>query len=200
MTLRSNGRRALSDRWQYRDHPKSKMPLRRPHLSSPALLGQRGARPCGQRDFNLRRLMRCSNAPSRIRFGVHAGQGSPPPRGRSSMTSVRAGAGSRRTCALSDLRDSAGRSPLVWSVRVRPSAAPIQYLCHPIRISGQRIEITGPWIPRDSRSSRVDIRAISVSFRYFQVLICEFLSVDAGYRADCPVRARRPEGSFRVRQ
>ena len=165
MTLRSNGRRALSDRWQYRDHPKSKMPLRRPHLSSPALLGQRGPRPAGSGILGLRRLMRCSNAPSRTRFGVHAGQGSPPPRGRSSMTSVRAG--SRRTCALSDLRDSAGRSPLVWSVRVRPSAAPIQYLCHPIRISGQRIEITGPWIPRDLRSSRVDIRAISVKFSLF---------------------------------
>ena len=159
------------------------------------------ARPSGQGILGLRRLMRCSNAPSRTRFGVHAGQGSPPPRGRSSMTSVRAG--SRRTCALSDLRDSAGRSPLVWSVRVRPSAAPIQYLCHPIRISGQRIEITGPWTPRDSRSSRVDIRAISVKFslvRSVDMTKFEFLSADAGYRADCPVRARRPEGSFQVTQ
>jgi hypothetical protein len=151
--------------------------------------------------LGLRRLMRCSNAPSRARFAGPRRLGSPPPRGQSSMTSVRAG--SRRTCALSDLRDSAGRSPLVWSVRVRPSAAPIQYLCHPIRISGQRIEITGPWTPRDSRSSRVDIRAISVKFslvRSVDMTKFEFLSADAGYRADCPVKARRPEGSFQVTQ
>src|ERR1700720_877754 len=52
------------------------------------------------------------------------------PRGRPSITSARAS--SRRTCALSGhLLDSARSSPLVWSVRVRPSAAPIQYLRHP---------------------------------------------------------------------
>ncbi len=160
-----------------------------------------GVQPSGQRDFRPSTpdaLQQCTQS---HKVWGPCRPGSPPPRGRSSMTSVRAG--SRRTCALSDLRDSAGRSPLVWSVRVRPSAAPIQYLCHPIRISGQRIEITGPWTPRDSRSSRVDIRAISVKFslvRSVDVTKFEFLSADAGYRADPPVRARRPEGSFQVTQ